>query len=49
MSVTQTPNGYSLNDSGRRVVVEPVQLLVGDRAGRRAGDRGVEQRDRHPR
>ena len=29
MSVTQTPNGYSLNDSGRRVVVDPVTRIEG--------------------
>ncbi|MEJ2630047.1 MAG: nickel-dependent hydrogenase large subunit [Acidihalobacter sp.] len=29
MSVTKTPNGYTLNDGGRRVVVDPVTRIEG--------------------
>jgi len=29
MSIKQTPNGYTLNDSGRRVVVDPVTRIEG--------------------
>ena len=29
MSVIQTPNGYSLDTSGRRVVVDPVTRIEG--------------------
>ena len=29
MTVTHTPNGFNLNDAGRRVIVDPVTRIEG--------------------